>query len=991
MRKLYQNLQLFFCAACKIIAISVFILLCNSTFAQCPPNIDFEQGDFTGWQCYSGSFNGVINVAPTLPITNRHDMFSTRPPRNNLVDIYGGFLKNCPNGSRNSVKIGNETTGQTADKISYTFTIPAGQNTFNLIYNYAIVLNDANNSNHPANLQPRLIIDVKNVTDGTPLLCPLDPIVVNGNLPGFYDSPVPAPNGSLVRCKNWAAASIKLDDNAGKTIEVSFTVTGCGLSGGSHFGYAYIDVNTQCGSSFVGATFCSDDTLVNVSAPSGYQSYKWFNNNFSQVLGTQQTLVLNPPPLSGDSVFVEMTPYNGYGCLDTLTANLWDTLTVSADAGPDKKTCDNNPVQLGVPPVPGLVYKWSPATGLSDTSIANPIAAPSVTTQYTLTVKNNGGGCATPDVVKVTVDLLSDSIELIGVPSYCTGSGQSVLLKVFAADSIQWYKDNVAIPGTNQTQLNITQTGVYYARLFSSAGCSRTTAVKQINIYESPVADFSINNISQCFTDNQFVFTNRSTLLTGGLQYAWFLGDNTTAVTRNVVHNYAADGNYTVKLLVTAPGGCKDSSTYNVVVKPGPVANFTVDKPADCFKNNSFVFTNSSTVSSGTLIYNWDLGDATFPATKDVTHSYSQPGTYLVKLTTTAAGGVCQDDSSFTVFVHPSPKAGFTINNDIQCFPGHQFVFNNSSTILNGALQYNWVMGDGTINSIMDTLKYSYAKAGNYTVKLLVTALGSCKDSLSLDIVVHPTPSANFTVQPVCENLRLPVVNKTLNNTTSVIKYIWDFGNGYTDNNQNPVYNYPVAGTYDIKLSVSTAQCPVSIDTKTVKVTIDAQAKGIIYPDKDAAFNFPEPLQARTIGNSAAWSPPTSLSNRFSYTPTFTGILPQLYTVVLKTATGCITVDTQFVKTHKAIEVYVPTSFTPDGNGLNERLRPVLIGFSKVNYFRIFNRWGKLLFTMNSDQPGWDGNVGGRPAEMQALVWMIEAVDVDGKVHNKQGTTVLYR
>lgn len=65
------------------------------------------------------------------------------------------------------------------------------------------------------------------------------------------------------------------------------------------------------------------------------------------------------------------------------------------------------------------------------------------------------------------------------------------------------------------------------------------------------------------------------------------------------------------------------------------------------------------------------------------------------------------------------------------------------------------------------------------------------------------------------------------------------------------------------------------------------------------------------------------------------------------------------------------------------------MGFDRVNYFRIYNRWGKLLFEMKSDQPGWDGKLGNIPQEIQTVVWMIEAIDVDGIIHHKQGTTVL--
>ncbi len=989
MRIIYNRYKLFYQSIFRFLA--TFLLLFTFNFsagAQCPPNIDFEFGDFMGWECWTGSTSLVSgkNVitwdpfSPGAPVPGRHTMLSAIP--GDGIDQFGLFPQNCPNGSGHSVLLGNTTGGHLAEGISYTFTIPAGQDKFNLIYNYAVVFQDPG---HPPEEQPRLKINIDNITDGTKLGCSSFDFIATSGLPGFFLSNTNS-TGTPVWYKDWSANSITLDGLAGKTIRLFFTTADCIYV--AHFGYAYIDVNTQCGSSFVGATFCPDDTLVNITAPFGYQNYKWFDIN-NIILGTQQTLTLSPPPLSGDSVFVELTPYNGYGCLDTLTANLWDTLTVQANAGPDKETCDNNPVQLGGPPEPGRIYKWTPVTGLSDPNISNPIATPSISTAYTLTVTNSGGGCATPDVVNVNVDILSDSIQLIGAASYCIGSGQSASLKVLPHDSIQWFMNNVAIPGANQTQLNITQTGAYYAMLFSSAGCSRTTLVKQIDIWETPVAGFNTNLPIQCYNAHQFVFTNSSTIATGALQYLWDIGDGTTATTTDVTHSYAIEGNYKIKLLVTAPGGCTDSSEFNVIVNPSPAAAFVVDVPEQCFKNNWFVFTNRSTVASGVLTYTWDFGDGLFDNSNDIAHKYAQPGTYLVKLNTTGAGG-CQDDSSFTVIVNPSPIAGFSINSDVQCFPGHQFIFTNSSTILSGGLQYSWDMGDGTFNNTTN-VNYSYVKAGNYTVKLLLDALGGCKDSIIRNVIVHPTPVADFTIKPICENLQVPIINRTFNNTASTINYIWDFGNGYLDNNKTPVYNYPAAGNYKVKLSVSTVQCPVSFDTKAIDVSIEAKVQGIVYPDKDAAFNFPEPLQARQFGNNVTWTPPTNLNNRFSYSPTFYGLSPQLYTIQIKTANGCITVDTQLVKTHKKIEIYVPTAFTPDGNGLNERLRPLLIGFAKVNHFRIYNRWGQMLFTMNSDQPGWDGKINNVPAATQTVVWMIEAVDIDGKVHNRQGTTVLYR
>ncbi|MBK7374591.1 MAG: PKD domain-containing protein [Chitinophagaceae bacterium] len=1057
----------------------LFFLIAGSskfTQAQCPPNIDFELGNFNNWECLSqsGYTGGSPNPVPVPPTPGRHDLLSNPPGNGN--DLYGGFPKNCPNGSGHSIKIGNEVTGTTSDGVSYTFTIPATSNTFNLIYHYAIVLNDAN---HPANLQPRLVITVENVTDGTPLPCPLDPIVVNGSLPGFFTSPITAPNGSTVRCKDWAAASIKLDNLAGKTIKLTFAVSGCGLTNGSHFGYAYIDVNSECSSSFIGATYCPDDTFINVTGPFGYQTYTWWDQTFTTILGNTQVINFTPPPPPGTILKLVVNPYNGYGCIDTLTATLQDTLTIQSVAGPDRTSCNNTPVQLGAIPTPTYLYSWSPVTGLNNPAISNPIATPAITTEYILTTSHEGGGCVSRDTVMVFAAIQDSSIQLIGLNTFCLGDPQSALLLVQPADSIQWYRNNIAIPGATQTQYSPILSGTYYAAVFSFVGCVSTTdeivitihevpvaafltdqvnqcykdnlfsftntstvssgsllydwdfgdgntattantthtyatpgtyqvrmiatsangckdtSITTVQVYDMPVAGFTINLADQCFKNNQFVFTNTSTIPSGTMQYAWDLGDGTTATTPNVTHSYALPGTYNVRLVVTSGNNCVDDSTFAVTAFPTPVASFVLNSPVQqCFKDNQFVFTNTSTVFAGNLLYSWDMGNGNLFTTKDVTYTYPVPGNYTVKLLITAANGGCQDSTLFNITVNPTPVAGFTINQASQCFNNNQFIFTNTSTVFSGTLLYNWDLGDGTTATTAN-ITHSYAQPGTYKVKLLVTATdGGCVDSSLFTVAVFAYPVADFLIQPLtCINLPLYVVNKTINTTTTTLDYLWEFGNGQTSTMRTPIYSYPAPGNYKIRLTTNITGCPTPVSVRELDIKVDAPVPGITYPEFDARYNFPELLHARQIGNTAIWSPATSLDTRFSYTPTFKGVNSQLYTIELKTAAnGCITVDTQLVRTLKKIEIYVPTVFTPGGDGLNDLLRPLLFGFDHVNYFRVYNRWGKLLFQMKSDRPGWDGKINGQPStETQTVVWMIEAVDVDGKLHRKQGTTVLMR
>jgi hypothetical protein len=284
--------------------------------------------------------------------------------------------------------LGNNSAGREAEGVSYDFTIPAGANTYNLIYNYAVVFQDPG---HRESEQPRLDLLVENLSDGYAIGCSSFSFFANGSpLPGFQLSGNPGGN-TPVWYKSWTAVSINLDNLAGKTIRLFFKTADCTFR--IHFGYAYIDVNSECSDRFEGADFCPDDNFVSVNAPYGYQTYTWWNPSFTQVLGNTQTLTLQPPPAAGTQVAVVVVPYSGYGCIDTLYTTLYDTLTYKANAGPDKVSCNNNVVQIGVPPKPGWFYVWSPAIALSNEFIANPLATPDVTTDYILNVQHNGGGC----------------------------------------------------------------------------------------------------------------------------------------------------------------------------------------------------------------------------------------------------------------------------------------------------------------------------------------------------------------------------------------------------------------------------------------------------------------------------------------------------------------------------------------------------------------------------------------------------------------------
>ena len=138
-----------------------------------------------------------IRILQELMLTDATPYY--RQTQENGLDYYGSFPKNAPNGSGHSVQLGSDEVGNRADGLSYTFTVPAGQNEFSIFYQYAVVFA---NPGHFLHQQPRFTILVENLTDNTLLPCALDPFISN-IAPGFAFSPN-RKEGAQVMYKDWA-------------------------------------------------------------------------------------------------------------------------------------------------------------------------------------------------------------------------------------------------------------------------------------------------------------------------------------------------------------------------------------------------------------------------------------------------------------------------------------------------------------------------------------------------------------------------------------------------------------------------------------------------------------------------------------------------------------------------------------------------------------------------------------------------------------------
>ena len=362
--------------------------------------------------------------------------------------------------------------------------------------------------------------------------------------------------------------------------------------------------------------------------------------------------------------------------------------------------------------------------------------------------------------------------------------------------------------------------GVYTVTLTvtDSEGCTDTYInVSAINI-SKPVAGFSSADTLSCPT-KPINFSNSST--GPGLNYNWDFGDGTGSITATPAHSYAADGVYTVMLVITDQYGCKDTLTRpNYITIISPHAGFNMSDSVGTCPPLFVSFTNTS---QNYTAVNWDFGDGTSTLSDNPSHFYSIPGIYFAKLTITSPGG-CIDTIQKQITLR-GPLGSFTYGPLNGCMP----VPVNFTAVTQDRLSFIWDFNDGTITSTTDSIiTHNYTIPGAYIPKMILIDPGGCQVAITgpdtifvKGVVAH----FNYASQPICDS-GLIVFTDSSHGNDIIVNYAWKFGDGAISALQSPTHFYGVSGTYSPQLIVTTLSgCKdTSIAPVPVKIVASPQA-----------------------------------------------------------------------------------------------------------------------------------------------------------------------
>jgi PKD repeat protein len=541
------------------------------------------------------------------------------------------------------------------------------------------------------------------------------------------------------------------------------------------------------------------------NSSTGAISYLWdFADGTTSILSNPNKAYITPGLYN-----VKLIATNSNGCKDSITKTVSVLEKPTANFTlPNNSICSNS---LTISPTGTLnSYTWYFGDGTTS-SLINPTKTYLTAGNYTIKlIAVNSNGCK--DSIEQSISIATNPIANFTVNS----SSQCAVNNVFAftnlstnANSYFWdFSDGITSILSNPSKAFL-NSGTYNVKLVACNvnGC-KDSIIKPVTVLEKPTAAFVLNSASNCSSSLTISPTNNSTGV--GNSYVWYFGDGSTSTLTDPTKTFAAIGTYTIKLIVTNGNGCKDSTEKSITFSTAPIANFSINSSVQCGTNNLFAFSNLSTGSSS---YFWDFGDGITSTVANPSKSYTNSGTYIVKLVARSVNG-CADSTTKSVTVGVGPVAQFTypgLGNN--CINNLTIPFTNNST---NAISYLWYFGDGTTSNLTNPTK-TYAAYGNYIVKLVATSSNGCKDSLMLTLQLAATPTASFNVNNSSQCLNNNSFIFTNTSAATGVSYFWDFGDGTVSTLTNPTKNYSVTGNYTVKLTViNAAGCSSTISQNII-------------------------------------------------------------------------------------------------------------------------------------------------------------------------------
>lgn len=446
---------------------------------------------------------------------------------------------------------------------------------------------------------------------------------------------------------------------------------------------------------------------------------------------------------------------------------------------------------------------------------------------------------------------------------------------------------------------------------------------------------------------------------------------NDTSVLKNPTYTYQQLGPKTIRLIVGDSKGCRDTAyrTVNILDKPDLDVAFS-----------------DTLICRGDTVRLRAIGVGNFSWSPSVGLSNPNVADPLVNPVVTTTYEVKLDQNGCINFDTVQVRVVNFVS--LQAMPDTVICLTDSlrlGAITNG-LQFSWSPG-GSMND--PTLLRPTVKPAGTTLYQLTSTIGNCSTTDDVLVTTVPYPSVNAGADTVvCFG-----ISTQLQASIDASTFIWSpvntLANAHT---LSPIASPRNTTMYTLTVTDDKG-CPKAV-RDTVIVTVLPRMRA--YAGNDTSVVVGQPVQLKAVGGVGyQWSPSTSLSDPDIGDPVgiYDGSFDSIrYKILVFNEEGCV--DSAF-KTIRIFRtdprIFVPNAFTPNGDGLNDVIKPIAAGIERIEYFHVFNRWGQMVFSTTTNGQGWDGKINGKVQGTEVFVWVVKATDYKGAVFFAKGTVTLIR
>jgi gliding motility-associated-like protein len=638
--------------------------------------------------------------------------------------------------------------------------------------------------------------------------------------------------------------------------EVSLTITsayGCQ----SEYSAPLTVYNTpQASISLVGASSCAAGPVTIYNNTIGASTYMWYYGD-----GTVSNTSYSPhlhdyssAPEQNNSYTMTLVATSEFGCVDQAMATYSIYPGVVAAFSTDTIGCAPHNAPFINQSVGAVSYQWNFSDGQvsSATSPVMLFNAPfdnDVEMEAEL-IATNIFGCSDTTSQIIHVMHTPQAIAQIDTVMGCYPATAVFYNGSIGADSFNW------MYGTGQTSTNAAEyheheyinissdVFTFYITLqaFTDYGCMSSD---QLTLDVAPEIEADFNAIQQGCSPLEVYFDNVSD---GGSTVSWNFGDGDLSNAYEPQHTFfnwgTNDTTYAITLVLYDNYGCSDTISRNVTVFANPIAGFEVTPQTQSWPNATIEITN--TTVGGDLGANWNMNDGSFLYDMHPgSYTYEHWGEYTIQLV--VSNGSCSDTTYRTIEILP-PAAIANFEGPAQGCAPLTVQFDNLSE---NAVVSTWSFGDGNQSTAENPI-YTYYQPGIYSVTLTVVGPDGSSDVMTQEqiIYVYANATASFAVTP--NNVSVPGEPVyCLNLSANATSYVWEFGDGETSTEENPLHYYQEQGDYDVTLiAVNENGCS---DTLTLESLVHANDIGMI--------EFPNAFSPNTVESSSGYYNIHSLDN----------------------------------------------------------------------------------------------------------------------------------